>query len=462
MSSSASRSLSAAHGSIRPYFGRSDGGAARNRFSATLRPITSVIVWYAMPSPSSIAALADAVVSCSPAISTTPSSGTTVPLAMPSNVDLPEPFSPSTAWISPARTSSDTSSLACTGPYRLETPRSDRTVGAPSLAPIDDTVGLHVLVRVFTVALQAHQRQVRSFPLVHAGAFGPVTTGPKAPTTAFDCRLACYSGNILDCSSGGTRLDGAPSGGMSVRQDSSLTSLSCDTEDDLRRHVVAGDLHHRRRHAGPTLEQEAHVGERVHDAAGVLPGAQERVVVGLVHRGEPVHRQVGCLVGPHRADERIAVRSDPAVDVVVLGEDARRRLEVRLATPRAAGLGHQFDVVVHRLERALLLHRVDRVAGCAEEHRDLAAVGQQLVELLAPGVAEGAEVAAAVGQVVDAGLADLAGRPRHDLGAFLGRRPVGGDQRLARVGEAEDHVVALGGEARTSEIAFCVSRLASV
>ena len=81
-------------------------------------------------------ALADAEVSRSPAISTAPSSGATVPLAMPSNVDLPEPFSPSRAWISPARNSIVMSSLAWTGPYRLETPRSDRTVGAPPLSPV--------------------------------------------------------------------------------------------------------------------------------------------------------------------------------------------------------------------------------------------------------------------------------------------------------------------------------------
>ena len=75
MSSSYSASFSAAHASIRPYRGRSAAGAARNRFSATVRPATSVIVWYAMPRPSCIAALGEADVSGSPAISTMPVSG---------------------------------------------------------------------------------------------------------------------------------------------------------------------------------------------------------------------------------------------------------------------------------------------------------------------------------------------------------------------------------------------------
>ena len=100
-----------------------------------------------------------------------------------------------------------------------------------------------------------------------------------------------------------------------------------------------------------------------------------------------------------------------------------------------------------RLEQALLVDRVDRVAGRAGDHRDLAAVGQRLAELLTPGVAEGADVAAAVGEVVGARLADLARRPGDDLRALLGRGAVGGHQRFAGVGEADDHVVALGGEA---------------
>ncbi len=203
MSSSASRSRSAAHGSIRPYFGRSEGGAARNRFSATLRPITSVIVWYAMPRPRSMAALAEAVVSGSPAISTTPSSGTTVPLAMPSKVDLPEPFSPRTAWISPARTSSDTLLLAWTGPYRLETPRSERTVGAPPLWPIADT-----LVSMFS---SESSRSPCRPTNVKSGPFRSFTPAPSDPSRRVRRRPTTTS--IVDVpATRGTSSTAAPAG----------------------------------------------------------------------------------------------------------------------------------------------------------------------------------------------------------------------------------------------------------
>ena len=47
-------------------------------------------------------------------ISTMPESGTTAPLAMPRRVLLPDPFSPSTAWISPAIHSKLTSASAWT------------------------------------------------------------------------------------------------------------------------------------------------------------------------------------------------------------------------------------------------------------------------------------------------------------------------------------------------------------
>ena len=47
-----------------------------------------------------------------PPISTVPSSGARNPLAIPSNVDFPDPFSPTRAWISPARQSKLTSRSA--------------------------------------------------------------------------------------------------------------------------------------------------------------------------------------------------------------------------------------------------------------------------------------------------------------------------------------------------------------
>src|SRR6188508_3522951 len=62
-----------------------------------------------------------------PPTSTLPWSGWTNPLATPSRVDFPDPFSPTSAWISPARHSTLTSSSACTAPNAFEMPRSPST-----------------------------------------------------------------------------------------------------------------------------------------------------------------------------------------------------------------------------------------------------------------------------------------------------------------------------------------------
>src|SRR2546422_1170377 len=50
---------------------------------------------------------------------------------MPMRVDLPAPFSPTTPWIVPRRTTSDTSRLAWTSPNHLSIPRSSVAGGAP-------------------------------------------------------------------------------------------------------------------------------------------------------------------------------------------------------------------------------------------------------------------------------------------------------------------------------------------
>ena len=45
--------------------------------------------------------------------------GTTVPLRIPTNVDFPDPFSPTSACTSPGISDSDSSASARTGPYDL-------------------------------------------------------------------------------------------------------------------------------------------------------------------------------------------------------------------------------------------------------------------------------------------------------------------------------------------------------
>src|SRR4029077_5081710 len=66
---------------------------------------------------------------CLPAISTVPWSGARKPLAIPSNVDFPDPFSPTSAWISPAWQSTLTSRSALTAPNAFETSRRESTEG---------------------------------------------------------------------------------------------------------------------------------------------------------------------------------------------------------------------------------------------------------------------------------------------------------------------------------------------
>src|SRR5947208_11429313 len=56
------------------------------------------------------------------------------------NVDLPAPFSPSSAWISPRPRSKSTASLARTPGNRFVMPRSSRTRGASAIG-IDNPTG---------------------------------------------------------------------------------------------------------------------------------------------------------------------------------------------------------------------------------------------------------------------------------------------------------------------------------
>src|SRR5438552_5706861 len=82
-----------------------------------------------MPRPSRRAAAGEWRGRRLPPMSTVPSSGARKPLAIPSNVDFPDPFSPTRAWISPARQSTLTSRSACTAPNAFDSPRTDRTSG---------------------------------------------------------------------------------------------------------------------------------------------------------------------------------------------------------------------------------------------------------------------------------------------------------------------------------------------
>src|SRR6476660_726989 len=82
-----------------------------------------------MPSPSWRLSAGETRRRSTSPITTVPSSGARKPLAIPSKVDFPDPFSPTSAWISPARQSTLTSRSALTAPNAFETSRSESTKG---------------------------------------------------------------------------------------------------------------------------------------------------------------------------------------------------------------------------------------------------------------------------------------------------------------------------------------------
>src|SRR6185437_13371912 len=82
-----------------------------------------------MPRPNRRASAGEPRLRRRPPISTKPLSGARNPLAIPSNVDFPDPFSPTSACTSPARQSKLTSRSACTAPNAFDTPPRDSTTG---------------------------------------------------------------------------------------------------------------------------------------------------------------------------------------------------------------------------------------------------------------------------------------------------------------------------------------------
>ena len=113
---------------MRPYVGRSVGGRRKVEVLGhrQVEDVRVRLVGDAEAEPPALGGRDAPALACSP-ISTAPSSGWTKPLAIPSNVDFPDPFSPTSAWISPARQSTLTSRSACTAPNAFDTPRSVRT-----------------------------------------------------------------------------------------------------------------------------------------------------------------------------------------------------------------------------------------------------------------------------------------------------------------------------------------------
>src|SRR5947208_16136594 len=70
-----------------------------------------------------------------PASRTSPASGTTPPPSTFTSVDLPAPFSPTSAWISPARTSKSTASSARTPGYDFDSPADVSSASSANAQP---------------------------------------------------------------------------------------------------------------------------------------------------------------------------------------------------------------------------------------------------------------------------------------------------------------------------------------
>src|SRR5687767_13712704 len=86
-----------------------------------------------------------------PPISSVPASGVSAPLMIRISVDLPAPFSPTSAWTSPARTSNVTPRSACTATKDLAMPVAARS-GVTAVWPLSSET---------RVSFNAHQRVVR-------------------------------------------------------------------------------------------------------------------------------------------------------------------------------------------------------------------------------------------------------------------------------------------------------------
>ena len=87
-------------------------GTASATFSTTVSVSNSEKCWNTMPMPSSRARDGLVTRTGAPRHRISPASGRAAPYTSFVSVDLPAPFSPSSAWISPARTVRSTASLA--------------------------------------------------------------------------------------------------------------------------------------------------------------------------------------------------------------------------------------------------------------------------------------------------------------------------------------------------------------
>ena len=116
------------------------GSAPSTTFSSTVRLSASMKCWCTMPIPAAIASPGVEKLTSRPPTEMVPSSGRCIPYRIFISVDLPAPFSPTSACTVPARTAKCTSLLATTPGKRLVMPRSSTAV-APVPGPVSSVAG---------------------------------------------------------------------------------------------------------------------------------------------------------------------------------------------------------------------------------------------------------------------------------------------------------------------------------
>src|SRR5690606_37447820 len=139
----------------------------------------SMKCWWTMPMPAAMASARDRKVTRSPLTRISPSSGRCIPYRIFISVDLPAPFSPTTACTWPAATLSSMSLLATTPGNRLVIPRSStagstsgQLVGYGDL-PVHDLLLVLVQLGLDVVDLAAGERVVDAAgPQVVGGGAG--------------------------------------------------------------------------------------------------------------------------------------------------------------------------------------------------------------------------------------------------------------------------------------------------
>ena len=107
----------------------------RKTFSSTVSCGTTLTSCAMVATPRSSASRGERSVTSSPSSSSRPASGASTPATIRPSVDLPAPFSPTSAWIDPRATLSDTASSARTAPKCLETSASSTWVRGWSPSP---------------------------------------------------------------------------------------------------------------------------------------------------------------------------------------------------------------------------------------------------------------------------------------------------------------------------------------